>query len=72
MANTNPSTLPKKTLRKFYLLRLWSDDPQASWRASLQGGSNGEWRHFPDLESLFDYLKVFGADVENEPEAGKK
>jgi len=64
MSNTKPNTLAKQPCRKFYLLRLWSDDPGAVWCASLQGVSNGEWRHFPDLESLFDFIKVSGVEEE--------
>ncbi|MEA3439158.1 MAG: hypothetical protein U9R58_02645 [Chloroflexota bacterium] len=71
MSYTSPNTSPKLECRKFYLLRLWLDDPEACWRASLQGVSNGEWRHFPDLESLYAFLKVSGTDVEKESEPGK-
>jgi glucuronate isomerase len=31
-----------------------------------------EARIFADLESLFAFLKISGADVENEPKTGKK
>ena len=71
MSNIKSHTYPSMPRRRSYLLRVWSDDPEARWRASLQGVSDGEWRHFPDLESLFDYLKDSGAAVENEPQAEK-
>ena len=71
MSDINSNTSPTTPRRRFYLLRLWSDDPEACWRASLQGVSNGEWRHFPDLESLFEFLKVSEGVAKIEPEAGR-
>ncbi len=44
---------------KSYLLRLWrEEDVSAPWRASLKSVTQeeAEPRHFPDLESLVDFL----------------
>jgi len=42
-----------------YLLRLWQVDGAGTpiWRASLEDPHTGERRGFPDLESLFAFLK---------------
>jgi hypothetical protein len=39
-----------------YLLRLWRDDPQAPWRASLQSTATGEIQGFADTASLVTFL----------------
>jgi len=46
------------TQYRSYLLRLWPADVNSStWRVALEEiGQAGERRHFPDLETLFDYL----------------
>jgi hypothetical protein len=43
---------------KSYLLRLWREgDVSVPWRASLKSITEGnEPRHFPNLESLVDFL----------------
>jgi hypothetical protein len=39
-----------------YLLRLWQEDTQTPWRASLQSTSSEEIYHFATLEALFAFL----------------
>ena len=39
-----------------YLLRLWRDNPQAAWRASVQSTATEEVRHFATVEELWAYL----------------
>ncbi len=39
-----------------YLLRLWQEDYQSSWRASLTAVQGNEQISFSDLESLFIFL----------------
>lgn len=42
-----------------YLLRLWqAGKGQVHWRASLESPLTGRRQGFPDLESLFDYIRV--------------
>jgi len=37
MSNPNPHPPPNMPRRKFYLLRLWMENQEQRWRASLQG-----------------------------------
>jgi hypothetical protein len=39
-----------------YLLRLWRDSPDASWRASLEMVQNGEFYAFANVGQLFRFL----------------
>ncbi len=39
-----------------YLLRLWRNTPQETWRVTLRHISDEQEHHFSDLESLFSYL----------------
>jgi len=48
---------PERTYRS-YLLRLWRDNPAATWRASLQSSSTEEVRKFADAEQMWAYLKA--------------
>ena len=44
-----------------FLLRLWSrseDGKSGTWHASLESPLPPEQRHFPDLESLFTFLRM--------------
>jgi hypothetical protein len=41
-----------------YLLRLWRDGPQQSWRASVQSTATGEFHHFAGIEHLVDFLQA--------------
>ena len=44
-----------------YLLRLWSHaggGERGNWRASLESPMTHEQHHFPDLESLFAFLRT--------------
>jgi hypothetical protein len=50
----NPPSLPRPA-RPYhtYLVRLWQDDQQMTWRAMVQSVQTGEQIHFADLEALF-------------------
>lgn len=39
-----------------YLLRLWRDNPQAVWRASVQSTVTEEVRHFATIDDLWTFL----------------
>lgn len=51
-----------------YLLRLWRDNAQAAWQASLQSTATEQVHHFPDLEQMWAFLHakigLGGEDVE--------
>ena len=40
-----------------YLLRLWRDHPEATWRATLQSPTNQESFSFATLDELFRFLQ---------------
>jgi len=51
-------------LYRSFLLRLWSrpeDGARGTWYASLESPLTQEQRHFPDLESLFTFLRLVTA-----------
>lgn len=39
-----------------YLLRLWRDDDDAPWRASLQEAQAGHIHHFPTINHLIQFV----------------
>ncbi|HSM55617.1 MAG TPA: hypothetical protein VK879_05615 [Candidatus Sulfomarinibacteraceae bacterium] len=39
-----------------YLLRLWKEEGQSEWRASLENPRNGQKHYFTSLEALFNYV----------------
>ena len=45
-------------LYQSYLLRMWRDDTDGEWRASLQNTKSCQMVYFSDLKSLFDFLCV--------------
>ncbi|MFQ5399783.1 MAG: hypothetical protein ACE5E7_09320 [Anaerolineae bacterium] len=47
----------KRSDYQAFLLRLWRDDEQQPWRASLEDPHTGEQCGFANLEQLFAYLK---------------
>lgn len=52
-----------------YLLRLWWNDGQATWRASLQAVRTGERHMFADLDSLLTFLNGhFNLEIRNSDE----
>lgn len=63
-----------------YLLRLWRDNLQGEWRASLQNTVTCQQYFFPDLDTLWVFLKDQVAETENqdspdpvgEPPSGKE
>jgi len=57
-SNTTPQS-PRLYLS--YLLRLWSNSgvgERGIWRAALESPLTQEQQHFPDLESLFAFLRT--------------
>jgi hypothetical protein len=54
--------VPQKPEYHAFLLRLWRDETDQSWRCSLQTGQ-GERQGFPDLESLFLHLMRLTEDA---------
>ena len=40
-----------------YLLRLWREGSQDSWRASLQSTATGQLHHFGDLDRLWAFIQ---------------
>ena len=61
VAQPIPMTSPSSSLQlsgsyRAYLVRMWQEHPQASWRASVQNAQTGELRIFPDLEQLVAFL----------------
>ena len=58
--STDPSS-QSSSLYFSYLLRLWSHagrGESGNWRASLESPTTHEQQHFPDLESLFAFLRT--------------
>ena len=41
-----------------YLLRLWRDGAQTTWRASLQSTSTDQTYQFASIEALFAFLSM--------------
>lgn len=41
-----------------YLLRIWRDSAHGPWRASLETPDRSETLAFPDLETLFAYVRT--------------
>jgi hypothetical protein len=41
-----------------FLVRLWQENEEMPWRASVQSARTGEKTYFSDLESLFVYLRA--------------
>jgi hypothetical protein len=53
-----------------YLLRLWRDDGQAPWRASLQEAQAGQLISFTSVAQLIVYLEQQAAELrEDQPAA---
>ena len=40
-----------------YLLRLWRDDPDAPWHASLEEAQTSERRYFRDADQMMGFLR---------------
>jgi hypothetical protein len=60
-ADPGPRRSSSRGLYRSYLLRLWSkqeDGDGGTWRASLESPITQEQSHFPDLESLFAFLRL--------------
>ncbi|MCB0173622.1 MAG: hypothetical protein KDI02_00520 [Anaerolineae bacterium] len=43
---------------KAYLVRMWQDGEQNTWRASAQAVQGGEVVRFPNLQALFAFLEA--------------
>ena len=53
-----PSAQKSVPLYHSYLIRLWWDESQDSWRAIAQSVQSGELTHFTDLAALFTFLQA--------------
>jgi hypothetical protein len=55
---------------KSYMLRMWRVKSQSEWlwRVSLECPETGKITGFPDLESLFSYLKMESKGINNNDE----
>lgn len=51
-----------------YLLRLWCDQVEEGWRASLQTAADARPIGFADLEALFAYLLRVTSDLSRQKE----
>lgn len=51
-----------------YMLRMWesANGTQAIWRASLESPHTGERQVFPDLDTLFAYLRQQASSLADE------
>lgn len=49
------------TSYKSYILRIWQDNPQSPWRATVQSIQSQETTHFANLDALFAYLAAQAA-----------
>jgi hypothetical protein len=53
-----------------YLLRLWREESQGPWRASLQSTATEQLYHFADLERLWAFIQALlasGSEIEQDP-----
>jgi hypothetical protein len=50
------NALPYPPFYRAYLVRLWQETPDASWRASAQSVQSGETVRFGSLQALYDFL----------------
>ena len=41
-----------------FMLRVWREEAQDRWRASLEDPRSGERRVFADLETMLDFLRA--------------
>jgi hypothetical protein len=48
----------KQPSQQSYLLRLWQEDAQSPWRASLQNVATNERFGFADLQSMFLFVEA--------------
>jgi hypothetical protein len=48
---------PIYRLYQSYLLRLWKEQVESDWRASLQEVVTGECHYFSNLQALFTFLE---------------
>ena len=53
----NPITAQDIYRYQAYMVRLWQDDGQTTWRASVQSVQSGEVIRFSSLVALFEYLQ---------------
>ena len=52
-----------------FMLRVWREEAQERWRASLEDPQNGDRRVFADLETMFEFLRTHAyPDSETESE----
>ena len=51
-----------------YLIRIWQDGHQATWRASAQAVQSGEVKRFANLMDLFAFLEAQTVDASEKVE----
>lgn len=68
---TNTMNSKDTSLYQSYLLRLWRDNPQSPWRASLQSSATEELQHFATAEELWTYLMAQMADGDDSRESNE-
>lgn len=49
---------PQQHPYRAYLVRMWRDSPQSSWRASAQSTQSGQVVRFATLQALFAFLEA--------------
>ena len=55
-----------------YLLRMWRDDHQGTWRASLQSTVTEQIYRFPSLEDLLAFLIAQTAVEEDDTDEARR
>lgn len=53
----NPASLTRTSTYHSFLLRLWQEEPDAPWRASLQNVQTGTVVRFTHLNALIAFLQ---------------
>lgn len=53
-----------------YLLRMWRDNPQAAWQATLQSTATEQVHHFTSVEHTRAFLKAQMAGEGDDSQAG--
>lgn len=57
MARTPQGPVFDSSTYRAYLIRLWRDRSEITWRASAQNARTGEITHFESLHTLFAFLE---------------
>ncbi len=63
--------ISQPSIYRSYILRLWRDNPGASWQASLQSTATERIYHFGDIKQLWVFLSAqMEGDREDSKDAG--